>query len=95
MEFGPARLCRQASKDQHIDIESRSVERNVFAFGGDEAVVNIVQRLAQVPYTVTQIAERGLVRGITPKQPRQFLARPSEIRAKDEIGQQDPLPLSR
>jgi hypothetical protein len=40
---------READKRQSIDLEGGSVEHNVFAFGGNDAMLGIAKRFAQAP----------------------------------------------
>ena len=57
-------------------------------------MLRIAQRFAQVEYAGAQIVERGLVRGVAPKQRRQFPARLA-LRAQGEIGEKHAFALSK
>ena len=48
-QLRPARLGREAAKRQRIDVESRDVEHDVFALGGNNPMLGIAKRFAQVP----------------------------------------------
>src|SRR5262245_40554610 len=65
-QLGPSRLGAKAPKRQRIHLESRRLERNIFAVARYHALLAVAERLAQAPDTGAQIVERGLVRGVAP-----------------------------
>jgi hypothetical protein len=95
LELGAGRLSRKTPEGKHIDVESRDIEDNVVFVRGNDAVIHIVERLAEPPDAGAQVVQRGLVDVLAPEECHELPARLAAIRAEGEIGQQHALALSR